>query len=96
MANVLHFMPEGATQAVCGAAVFLCNDYTDTPEHVDCKRCRRTRAFSNYDPTRFNVDVWNDEGDVVRWFKRVTAAEVEDIRFQYRDDPTLSVVVEEA
>lgn len=96
MANVLHFMPEGASKTACGAPVILCEDYTDIPAHVDCKRCRHTRIFTNYDQTRFNVDVWNHEGDVVRWFKRVTAAEVEDIRFNYQDEPSLSVVVEEA
>lgn len=96
MANVLHFMPEGATTAACGAQVFLCDDYTDTPEYVDCKRCRRTKAFANYDPARFNVDIWNHEGDVVRWFKRLTADEVEEVRTEYEDDPTVSVEVEPA
>jgi hypothetical protein len=96
MANVMHFMPEGWEKAACGAAVFLCADYTDAPEDVDCRRCRRTKAFKNYDPTRFDVDVWNHDGDVVRWFKRVTAEEVEEIRQRFEDDPLLSVVVEEA
>lgn len=92
MASVLHFDVDG--RAACGACVFLCSDYTDDPAHVDCKRCRRTKQFINFDPQRFDVDVWNHEGDVIRYFKRVTASEVEDIRKEY-DEPTLTVSVQE-
>ena len=95
MANVLHFAVNDAPNAACGAAIFLCDDYTDNREYVDCKRCRRTKQFVNYDPTRFDVDVWNHEGDVIRWFRRVNAAEVESIRQQYADNPTATISVVE-
>lgn len=95
MTEVLHFAVDGGP-AACGAPIYLCSEYTDEPKFVDCKRCRRTKQFRNYDPTRFNVDVWNHEGDVVRWFKSVTADEVDEIRREYEDDPTVSVAVEEA
>lgn len=42
---------------------------------------------------RFDVDIWNFEGDVVKAFYDKTPAEVDAIRDQYADDPTLSVVV---
>jgi hypothetical protein len=44
----------------------------------------------------FNVDIWNNQGDVVKHFREVTADEVDDIRDQYEDEPWLDVVVEEA
>lgn len=94
MANVLHFAVDGGPVA-CGAQVFLCDDYTDDQRYVDCKRCRKTKAFINYDPRRFDVDVWNHEGDVIRWFKRVTADEVDDIRREYEGEPGLEVVATE-
>jgi L-arabinose isomerase len=47
------------------------------------------------DEPLFNVDIWNNMGDVVRHFREVTAADVEDIRDQYEDEPWLDVVVEE-
>lgn len=94
-ANALHFMPEDAEKVACGATVFLCSEYTDEREHVDCGRCKRTKVFINYDPMRFDVDVWNFEGDVVRWFRRVTADEVDSIREEYADNPTVEVVVTE-
>lgn len=95
MANVLHFATDDMPKAACGAQLFLCDDYTDEQRYVDCKRCKATKLFRDYDPTRFDVDVWNHEGDVVRWFRSVTADEVEDIRKEYDDDPSLSVVAEE-
>lgn len=49
------------------------------------------------DEPLFNVDIWNHNmGDVVKHFREVTAAEVEDIRDQYDDEPGLDVVVEES
>jgi len=48
------------------------------------------------DEPLFNVDIWNNQGDVVKHFREVTAAEVEDIRDQYEDEPWLDVVVEDA
>ena len=44
----------------------------------------------------FNVDIWNHMGDVVKHYREVTADEVDDIRDQYEDEPTLDVVVEES
>lgn len=43
----------------------------------------------------FNVDIWNNQGDVVKHYREVTADEVDDIRDQYEDEPWLDVVVEE-
>lgn len=43
----------------------------------------------------YNVDIWNSQGDVVKNFREITAAEVDDIRDQYGDEPWLDVVVEE-
>lgn len=48
------------------------------------------------DEPLFNVDIWNHQGDVVKHFREVTAAEVDDIRDQYEDEPWLDVVVEDA
>lgn len=48
------------------------------------------------DEPLYNVDIWNNQGDVVKHFREVTAAEVEDIRDLYDDEPTLDVVVEES
>ena len=96
MGSVLHFAIDGADKAACGARMFLCSDYTDDRRHVDCARCKRTKQFTGYDPARFDVDVWNHKGDVIRWFRRVTTAEVEDIRNEYEDNPTASVVVTDA
>jgi len=42
---------------------------------------------------RYDVDVWNHDGDVVRWFRNVTDDEVDEIRTQFEDDPLLVVVV---
>lgn len=95
MERALHFMAEGADRVACGATVFLCEDYTDNRDAVDCGRCKRTKAFIGYDPTRYDVDVWNHEGDVIRWFRRVTADEVDDIRKEYEDSPTVEVVATE-
>lgn len=95
-ARVLHFMPEDAERAACGAKVFVCDDYTDNRGAVDCGRCKWTKQFKNYDPTRFDVDVWNSRGDVIRWFRRVTADDVDDIRKEYEDNPTVSIVATEA
>lgn len=96
MADVLHFATHGAEKAACGTRIFLCSDYTDDRRYVDCGRCKRTTWFANYDPDRFDVDVWNHEGDVIRWFRCVTASEVDGIRKEYADNPTASVVVTEA
>lgn len=95
MGNVLHFNPNADATAVCGQRVFLCDDYTDVPDNVDCGRCKRTRAFMDYDPRRFNIDVWDHEGNVVRWLKHCTAEDVEMIKKEYADIPTVSVVVAE-
>jgi len=48
------------------------------------------------DEPLFNVDIWNNQGDEVKHFREVTAAEVDDIRDQYEDEPWLDVVVEDA
>lgn len=95
MANVLHFNPKADATAVCGERIFLCSEYTDVPDHVDCGRCRRTRAFIDYDPRRFNVDVWSWDGECVRWMKHCTADDVEAMRKEYADNPTVYVAVEE-
>ena len=47
------------------------------------------------DEPLFNVDIWNNQGDVIKHFRDVTAAEVDDIRDQYEDEPWLSVAVED-
>lgn len=47
------------------------------------------------DEPLFNVDIWNNQGDVVKHYREVTAEEVDDIRDQYEDEPWLDVVVEE-
>jgi hypothetical protein len=44
----------------------------------------------------FNVDIWTNQGDVVKHFREVTADEVDDIRDRYEDEPWLDVVVEES
>lgn len=43
--SVLHFAVDDPARAACGAPVFLCSDYTDLRESVDCKRCRKTTEF---------------------------------------------------
>ena len=96
MANVLHFVPEGSDEPVCGTRVFLCAEYTDNREHVDCKRCRRTKLFKNYDPIRYDVDVWGPEGDVIDGLQRGSQEEVDEIRERYADEPHLDVVVKQA
>lgn len=96
MAGVLHFANGDSGRAACGAQIFLCSDYSDDRRHVDCGRCKRTKQFIGYDAARFDVDVWNHEGDVIRWWRRVTAEEVEGIRGEYADNPTVSVEVSEA
>lgn len=96
MGAVLHFMSDRMEVPACGAQVFLCSDYTDDARYVDCKRCRRTAAFKGFDPTRYDVDIWNHEGDVIRWFRRVTSDEVDDIRRQYEDNPTVTIAVTES
>lgn len=57
---------------------------------------RKPRPTYVEDEPLFNVDIWNHMGDVVRCYHDVTAAEVEDIRDQYDNEPTLDVVVEES
>lgn len=97
MARALHFMPEGAERVACGEKnVFLCEDYTDDRDAVDCGKCKRTKIFKGYDPTRYDVDVWNHEGDVIRWFKRLTVDEVDGVRREYEDNPTVDVVATES
>lgn len=96
MRRALHFATDGADKASCGARVFLCSDYTDDRRHVDCSRCKSTRQFRLYDPARYDVDVWNHEGDVVRSLRDATATEVEAIRDEYDGNPTASVVVTDA
>lgn len=92
---VLHFNPKDDATAVCGTRVFLVEDYTDNPDHVECGRCKRTNAFLTYDPRRYNVDVWDEEGDVIRWMKNVTADDVAAMQKEYADNPTVHVVVQE-
>lgn len=95
MASVLHFMSDRMERPACGAQVFLCDEYTDDVRYVDCGRCKRTKAFRDFDPTRYRVDVWNHEGDVVDSERSATADEVDAIRERYANDPGLSVVAEE-
>jgi hypothetical protein len=95
MRGVLHFATGDVDKAACGARIFLCEDYTDDRRHVDCSRCKRTRRYRFYDPARYDVDVWNHDGYVIRWFRSVTADEVDGIRKEYEDNPTASVVVTE-
>jgi hypothetical protein len=92
MGTVLHFMPDDAEKPACGARVYLCNEYTDDRRYVDCARCKKTKLFGGYDPTRFDVDVWNYDGDVVHHERGVTADRVEQIREEYCD---LCVITEE-
>lgn len=96
VSEVIHFMPDEDDRVACGARVFLCSDYTDEPRHVDCGRCKRTKRFRDFDPVRYDVDVWNHEGDVIDFARRVTAERADEMREQYADDPLASVVVEEA
>jgi hypothetical protein len=93
MASVRHFMVDGDDKAACGARIFLCEDSTDDRRYVDCGRCRKTKGFINYDPTRYDVEVWNHKGDVIRWFRSVKANKVDEIRREYEDDPTATLVV---
>lgn len=93
MASVVHFSVDGEIVA-CGARVYLCEDYTSDRHHVDCKRCRRTTWFKTFDPTRYNVDVWNHEGDVIDHERSVTADEVDDIRERYAGDPVDVIATE--
>lgn len=44
---------------------------------------------------RFDVAVWNHEGDIVHAFWGVSADEVDEIQARFEDDPMLSVVVTE-
>jgi len=86
-------MSDQMQRSACGAKVFLCSDYTDDPRYVDCKRCQRATSFKEYDPQRFDVDIWNHEGDVIRWFRSVTADELDGIRAEYADNPSVSLSV---
>lgn len=95
MSKVLHFNPKDDATAVCGTRTYLVEEYTDNPHHVECGRCKRTKAFIEYDPRRFNVDVWNHEGEIIRWIRYVTADDVEMMKKEYADNPTVEVVVEE-
>lgn len=95
MAQVLHFQSDRMDRPACGAQVFLCSDYTDDPRYVDCGRCKRSKAFRDFDPTRYRVDVWDMEGDVIDHLESATADEVEAMRERYADEPGLSVVADE-
>lgn len=44
----------------------------------------------------YNVDIWNNQGDVVKHFREISAAEVDEIMEEYEDEPWLDVVVDEA
>lgn len=44
---------------------------------------------------RYNVSVWNHEGDVVKTLWNATYEEAEGVQEQYDDDPLHVVVVEE-
>jgi len=94
MAEVLHFSPDG-DKIACGERVFLCDEYTDEPRYVDCRRCRRTKMFRNYDPTKYNVDVWDHEGDIVAHERRGSYEEALAFEAPYEDDPTVTVVIEQ-
>lgn len=57
-------------------------------------RQARERAEQIVNGPKYNVDIWNHEGDVVKHFREVTADELDEIREQYEDEP-LDVVAEE-
>lgn len=57
---------------------------------------RKSKSTYVEDEPLYNVDIWNNQGDVVRHFREITADEVDEIRDQYEDEPWLDVVVEEA
>lgn len=57
---------------------------------------RKPRPTYIEDEPLYNVDIWNNQGDVVRHYREITADEVEDIKDQYEDEPWLDVVVEES
>lgn len=94
MRRVLHFGMDDAAKAACGAQIVLCDDCTDDRRHVDCGRCKRTKQFTSYDPARYDVDVWNHEGDVIRSARGLTASEADSIREEFEGDA--SVVVTDA
>lgn len=44
---------------------------------------------------RYDVDVWDHEGNVVRHLRDATYEEAEELREEYADDPFHAVVIEE-
>lgn len=57
--------------------------------------CGQFRKSIVDDNDRFEVTVWNHEGDIVRKEWEATYDEAEAIREEYADDPLLTVVVDE-
>lgn len=57
---------------------------------------RKPKPTHVEDEPLFNVDIWNTQGEVVRHYRDMTAAEVEDIRDDYDGEPWFDVVVEDA
>lgn len=46
------------------------------------------------DDERYEVTVWDHEGDIVKKLWEATYEEAEEVREQYEDEPLLTVVVE--
>ena len=91
-------------------AIFECPSEGHRDGHaVECARCATLNGWKKRQPTkcrhcglkfefscdRFDVDVWNHEGEVVRHLRDVTWDEAEEIQDEYSDDPLLTVVVEQ-
>lgn len=98
MAGVMHFFApddSDSDRVACGLRALFCEDYTDERRYVECKRCRRTKMFTDYDPTRFDVDAWDHEGDIVDHLQRVTFDEAQEFKERYADNPMIDVVVNE-
>lgn len=56
---------------------------------------RKPKTVYVEDEPLYTVDIWNNQGDVVKHYRDLTADEVDEIRDQYEDEPWLDVVVEE-
>lgn len=55
---------------------------------------RKSRKKKEEDQERFEVTVWDHEGDIIRKLWEATYEEAEEIREYYEDDPLKTVVVE--
>jgi tRNA(Ile2) C34 agmatinyltransferase TiaS len=91
--RVVHFLPDDDDVTACGAKVFLCEEFTENPQHVECGNCKRTKRFKDYDPRRFDVTIWDWEGNELNYHPNVGIEKVEAIQAEHRESPELSVVV---